>query len=49
MVWTGYSLEFWRVYPAEQAGIEDELASMGNASYKKFYSIFRRKEELSGV
>jgi hypothetical protein len=49
MVWTGYSSEFWRVYPAEQPGIEDESASMGNASHEKSHSTFRRKEELSGV
>jgi hypothetical protein len=49
MVWTGYGSAFWRVYPAQRPGDEDESANLGEACGKKSHGTDQDKEGLSGL
>ncbi|KAL5405335.1 hypothetical protein PMIN04_012374 [Paraphaeosphaeria minitans] len=49
MVWTGDGLVFWRVYPSQRLGNEDESASLGDACRKDSHGTCQEKEELRGV
>jgi hypothetical protein len=49
MVWTGNGLAFWRVYPSQRLGNEDESASLGDICRKDLHGTCQEKEELGGV